>query len=254
MNDSLIKAHLNLAAVLQNLEDLVKLDPEMAELTRSWDRSIQFSVAGGPSAYLEFKDGVCKHGCGAHPSPAIKLGFRSPAHLIDMFEGRANPSPSLSALLNLRFLTKQFPRLTDRLEHYLKPEDGKEHDEGYRTINTTLTLLTGVHAVAVLAAHEPTCKKVAAHIPDGTLQIAVLPDGPNAYLTFDNGKATAHKGVAEKTMARMSFKSMDIAHALLTGRLDGFQAIAEGDVTLEGVISMVENVNLILDRVEGFLE
>ena len=129
MNDSLIKAHLNLAAVLQNLEDLVKLDPEMAEFTRAWDRSIQFTVANGPSAYLEFQGGVCKHGLGAHPAPTIKLGFRSPEHLNDMFDGRANPSPSLSALLNFRFLTKHFARLTQRLEYYLKPKEGTDYDE-----------------------------------------------------------------------------------------------------------------------------
>jgi len=253
MNDSLIKAHLNLAAVLQNLEDLVKLDPEMAEFTRAWDRSIQFTVANGPSAYLEFQGGVCKHESGAHPAPTIKLGFRSPEHLNDMFDGRANPSPSLSALLNFRFLTKRFARLTERLEYYLKPKEGADYDEDYRRINTTLTLLTAVHAVAVLAELEPTSKKVAAHVPDGILQIEVLPDGPYAYLTFDNGKAVAKKGVADKPMAKMGFRNMDVANALLSGKLDGFQAVAEGDLMLQGLLPMVDNVNLILDRVERYL-
>ena len=69
MDRDLIVAHLNLYAVLQNLEDLVKLDEEMAALTKDWKIVIQFLVRKGPEAYVEFDNGQCRHGAGRHPSP-----------------------------------------------------------------------------------------------------------------------------------------------------------------------------------------
>ena len=93
MANDLLRANLNLYAVLQNLEDLVAYDPEMNAFAKSWRLSIQFSVSGGPKAYVAFADGVCKVGRGKHPSPSVILYFTSPGHLNKMFDGKANPIP-----------------------------------------------------------------------------------------------------------------------------------------------------------------
>ena len=66
MNFELIKANLNLYAVLQNLEDLVKFDKEVSETIKDWDISIQFIVKNGPRAYILFKDGQCVFGRGKY--------------------------------------------------------------------------------------------------------------------------------------------------------------------------------------------
>ena len=46
MNEQFVKAHLNLCAVLKNLEDLVSHDPETALLVRRWEISVAFHVRG----------------------------------------------------------------------------------------------------------------------------------------------------------------------------------------------------------------
>ena len=54
-------------------------------------------------------------------------------------------------------------------------------------------------------------------------------------------------------MAKMAFKDFRVVHALLTGKLDGFLAVANGDVVLQGQLPMVDSLNLILDRVPRYL-
>ena len=75
MNYELVKASLNLHAVLQNLEDLVAYDAEVATLAQNWDVAIQFTVLGGPAAFVEFKNGTCRVGPGSHSAPQVRLFF-----------------------------------------------------------------------------------------------------------------------------------------------------------------------------------
>ncbi len=252
MGSDLIKGRLNLYAVLQVLDVLVELDSEMAALTKAWDISIQFSVRKGPAAHVAFKDGECKYGRGYHPNPSVKLYFVSPKHLNAMFDGKASPIP-LKGFGRLGFLKGEFSRLTDRLAFYLKPGKGRSDDEQYRRVSTTLTLYTAAYAVPELAGLDPTCKQIAARIPRGALEFAVLPDGPYAHIVFGNKEITAGKGPVEKPMARMTLRNMQVASDLFAGRMDAFMAVADGDVMLHGQIPMIDNTNLILDRVAAYL-
>lgn len=252
MDQELIKAHLNLYAVLQNLEELVKLDTEMAEMSRDWDVSIQFLVRNGPQAFVEFKNGVCRHERGRHGRPSVKLYFTSPQHLNRMFDGAANPIP-LKGFTKLGFLKKDFASLTERLEHYLRPKADQPQDENYLRINTILMLNTAMYAAGELAALDPTCRLVASRIRNGALQIEVGAEGPYVHVIFDDGAVTVKKGSIEKPMAVMTFKDIRTVNDLLNGRLDAFQATVEGTIKLKGQISMVESFNLILDRVGAYL-
>lgn len=251
MND-LIKAHLNVYAVLQNIEELVKLDKEMAQLIKDWDITIQFIVRGGPSAYLEFRQGACRHGRGAHPNPTVKLFFLSAKHLNNMFAGQGTPIP-LKGFSRLGFLQKDFAQLTKKLEFYLKPAPGQVADDSFIRINTTLTMYTAAYAVAELALLEPTCKKVAASTPAGVFQMGVLPDGPYVHLRITQGAMEACKGTAAAPTALMTMKDLHTAHQMLGGHLDAFKAIVEGSIQLQGMIPIIDNIGLILDRVEAYL-
>lgn len=252
MDTELLRARLNLNAVLQNLAELVKLDAEMAALSKPWDISIQFSVMSGPAAFVEFKNGVCKHGAGTHPSPTVRLFFTSPAHLNRMFAGKGMPIP-LKGFTKLGFLQKDFAKLTQRLEQYLKPAKDVKQDAAFVNTSTSLTLYTAAYAVKELAALEPTCKAVAAHTPNGGLQIGVQPEGPYVHLLYDKGAVAVGKGSLPHPAATMTFKDMPSAHGLLSGKLDAFQAVAEGSVMLHGMIPIIDNTSLILDRVEQYL-
>src|SRR5208337_1430753 len=130
MNYDLIKAHLNLFAVLQNLEDIVQYDPKMQELTKKWKVSIKFSIWRGPKLYIDFANGKCTVGRVKRRRPSIVLFFISPAHLNRMFENKGQPIP-LKGLLKLSFLTKQFPKLVSRMEYFLKPTDELMKNKSY---------------------------------------------------------------------------------------------------------------------------
>lgn len=252
MSYDFVKANLNLYAVLRNLEDLPVYDPDMAEVIRTWNISIQFNVMNGPKGYVLFKDGICSFGEGIHPSPTVKLFFTSPAHFNKMMDGKGSPIP-LKGLTKLKFLMKDFPKVTDRLEHYLKPDPEKMKDSAYMKINTIFTLNTAVFAVKELALHDTIGKLNAAHIMDGTVLFDVLPDGPQAYLTFNKGAISATKGRPDKPMAIMQFKDLQSANDLLNNVSDPFTAVASGDVLLRGRIVMIDSINQILDRVAHYL-
>lgn len=253
MNYELVKAHLNLYAVLQNLEDLVKYDPEMSELSKNWRISIQFSVRNGPKACVEFKDGQCTLHRNGIPKPTVKLFFTSPAHLNKMMDGNGNPIP-LKGFTKLPFLSGDFTKLTDKLEYYLKPTDALLEDKTYLAINTRMTLNTAAFAIKEIGTLDPTGKLACAHIRNGIVLLKILPDGPAANIHFNNGNIEPGKGEIPKPMACMLMKNMEIANAFLNSKIDPFTAIASGDVMIKGQTAMLDSLSLVLDRIPYYLE
>lgn len=252
MSYDLVKANLNLYAVLQNLEDLVKYDTGMASLIKDWNVSIQFSVKGGPHAHLDFKNGACVFGRGKHGSPSIKLFFTSPKHLNAMFDNKGTPIP-LKGFTKLGFLTKDFPKLTDRLTYYLKPTDELMKEKKYMALNTRMTLNTAIHAVRELALLDPIGQLNKAHIDDGAMMMKILPDGPAAHIIFRGKEIEVKKGECDRPMSIMTFRTLKVANDLFNNKIDAFAAVASGDVAIWGHISMVDAVNPILDRIPVYL-
>ncbi len=252
MTHQLIKAHLNLHAVLQNLEDLVEHDPQTAALAEDWRISVQFTVKKGPRAFISFADGACQVGPGKCRRPSVILYFKSPEHLNRMMDGTANPIP-LKGMTRLPFLAKEFPRATDRLEHFLKPTDELLADPDYLALNTRFSLSTAVFAVRELCLLDEVGQLNAAHIPKGTVLFKVLPDGPAMHLVFQRGDIEVVKGEAKQPSAVMLFKNQQVANDLLNGKGDAFTAIAAEDVMIRGRIPMIEAINPILDRIPLYL-
>jgi len=252
MSFDLIKANLNLYAVIQNLEDLVAHDREMADMARDWDLSIQFTVAGGPKAHIIFKDGNCIVGRGKCQSPSIILFFTSPAHLNRMFDGKGNPIP-LRGFTKIGFLTKKFPKLTEKLEYYLKPTDELLKDKNYLEMNTRFTINTAAFAAREIALLDPVGKMAASHMMNGKIQFKIFPDGPGVYIDFSDRDITVTKGEAQKPMAVMNLMGMKTANDFLNGKKDAFTAIAGGDVVIKGQTSMLDSLSLILDLIPKYL-
>lgn len=252
MNGELIKANLNLHAVLKNLEDLVACDCETACLVENWSVSIQFVVLNGPKGYCEFERGVCTVCRGKHKHPSVMLFFLSPKHFNRMMDGKGSPIP-LKGLTRLGFLKTDFPRVTERLEYYLKPTDELLMDEAYLELNTRLALNTAAFAVKELALLDPVGKLAASRVRNGSVNFKILPDGPCVYVAFQDGDIEAGKGEADEPMAVLSMKNVRAANAFLNGRKDNFAAIASGDVMIGGHIPMLESITLILDRISRYL-
>lgn len=253
MDYELIKAHLNLYAVLQNLEELVQHDPDMRELSKNWRISIQFSVRNGPKACIEFKDGTCVLHRGAMARSTVKLFFVSPAHLNKMMDGKGNPIP-LKGFTKLPFLSKDFTTLTDRLEYYLKPTDALLADKGYLSLNTRMTLNTAAFAIREIGTLDPTGKRACAHIRNGTVLLKILPEGPAVNIYFNNGRIEPEKREMPKPMACMFMKNIQVANDFLNSKIDPFTAIASGDVIIRGQTPMLDSLSLVLDRIPYYLQ
>ncbi len=252
MDPAYVKACLNLHAVLQNLEELVRHDSKAAALARDWHIAIQFTVRNGPSAHVIFNHGTCTVGRGAHAQPQVKLYFTSPDHLNRMMDGKANPIP-LKGFTRLGFLTREFPKLTDQLEAYLKPDAARLSDPGFLALNTRMTLYTAAFAARELALHDSVGRLIAPSIPDGAITMEVLPDGPAATLRFDRGDIQVEKVAAQSPDALMQMNGIATAHEFLNGRLDPFSAIAGGRICIRGRIPMIDAMGTILDRVPHYL-
>jgi len=251
MLDELVKARLNLFAVLQNLEDLVRYDETAAEMVKDWDVSVQFCIKGGPAATVAFKNGECRHVCGKEDAQ-VKLLFWSAKHLNDMFEGKASPIP-LKGFGRLGFLKNDFRKLTERLSYYLKNPGTNGHDEAYLRMATRLKLATAVYAARELAACDSSGRQIAATIPDGRLEIEILPDGPAASVVFTGGEAEVSKGRCEEPTARMMFEDFHAANRLFSGDADNFQEVAQGHLILQGRLPLIDGFSLLLERVPHYL-
>ncbi|MEW6079361.1 MAG: hypothetical protein AB1724_16260 [Thermodesulfobacteriota bacterium] len=253
MNYETTLAALNLQAVLPNLMDLVRHDPTAAAIAASRDICIQFLVRGGPAAYVAFKNGACTVENGQRADADVKLWFASCRHLNRMFKNQANPVP-IKGLTRIGYLTKEFKKITARMEHFLTPNDNALAQPDYMALNTLLTLNTAARAICILVEGDKAARNVAAGMPDGTLLLKVLPDGPAAGITFRNRRATMTAGETEKPSALMLMKDLKTANDLLNQKLDPFAAIALGDVRIWGQTPMIDCLDLILERIPHYLQ
>jgi len=253
MQDNLVKAHLNLHAVLPNLEELVEFDPEMTRLVGSWGVTVEFSVRQGPHAHISIHNGQCRVGRGPADRTDVKLWFKSPQHLNAMFDGKANPVP-VKGFTRLGFMSNEFGKLTDRLEHYLRASDDVLADERVFAFVTRCMLYTAILGLAELAERDPAVSDLAAHTPNGTAEFKILPDGPAVHLTHRDGRFTAGKGPAEAPNVKMHFRDVRVCNDLLNGRMDAFAALGRGDVAITGFLPLADQLNAMLEYLEPYLK
>ena len=254
MIEDKIKARLNLNAVLRNLEELPALDKQTAEIIKDWSLSIRFTIRGDMTALLKFSQGMCVYDTETTATADVSLYFLTHRHLNAMFDNKATPIPT-RGFTKLGFLKNEFPKVTERLEHFLKPTDELLKDPDYLQINTALTLYTAAFSVCEMVQFDPVAKLVGQQMPEATLELNVLPAGPNAHILYDGrGKAKAYRGKADSPSGSITMRDCETANQLINGKLDGFGAVATGDVKLKGMIPLIDNTNLILDRIPLYLQ
>ena len=64
---------------------------------------------------------------------------------------------------------------------------------------------------------------------------------------------TTVKARSEKPRAIMEFADLDLAAGLFAGKVSTINEMCKGTIYLRGMISMLDNVNRILDRVSVYL-
>lgn len=252
--DQRTMAFINLFAVFGALPTLCEMS-EQARATIAGKRiSMGISVKGGPQGTLQFDDGkiTVSEGCGKCD---IKLPFSSPEKFNGMIDGTVTPIPS-KGLTKIGFLLKNFIPLTDILSRYLRPsEQDLSNEEFYRT-STLLMFHVITGAVAQIGNEDKVGRASASYIVDGNIRMAIT-EG-DKVLTAVHIAAKDHRlqTVHTDTDAPMSFMEFDgvyNARGLFDGVASSFTLICDGKLRMGGMISQLDNVNRILDRVGLYL-
>ena len=250
MKDEKVLAYCNLFAVLGAIPTLLTLDEKAKELVSDKKISIGFSVKGGPEATLCFDNGRAKliegtRGC------SIKLYFSSPAKFNGMIDGTAMPVP-VSGFHHLGFLLGKFTKLTDILSAYLRPEKEALEDKGFFEKSTVLMLNVIAGAVAQIGNVDKVGAFSASNIVDGDILLGIGDDIAVGIRCKDH-RLTKLDSAPENSFSEMRFADINVARDLFDGRINAVAAVGEGKVRICGMISQIDNVNRILDRVSLYL-
>jgi hypothetical protein len=246
-------AYVNMYGVLGSIENLCQLDNVAKEILSTLKKpvSLCFSVKDGPSCTFHFTKEGCKmtegdKGCSS------KMSFSSPEAFNNLIDKSKPGMPSKNPIQVLTFLLGPFTKLTDRLNEILRPSEEAMKDRAFFELNTTLTLYTIAGAISALANNDSISKISADYTVDGDISLGIK---DTAYITLKvkDKHFTTVKEKCENPRAVMEFADLDLAAGLFAGNVSTINEMCKGTIRLSGMISMLDNVNRILDRVSVYL-
>lgn len=250
MKDEKTLAYINLFAILGALPVLCELDKKSAQIVENAGVSVGFAVKGGPSATLFFSGGRCRMVPGTDRCQ-VKLPFSSCGKFNGLMDGTVTPIPT-RGITKAGFLMGPFRKLTDRLAVFLRPAPGALDDPEFFRISTTLMFHVIAEAAAQIANEDPVGQCSAASIVDGIAKLSIQ-DGPGAALCCRDHRLRAVHQTPEKYLSYMEFQNMQVARDLFDGKCNAIAAVGLGQVRVGGMISQIDNINRILDRVAVYL-
>ncbi len=251
MVDQKTLAYINLYGVLGTLENLCELAPEASSiLTNKKPLSIGFEVKGGPSATITFKNGKCRmeQGC---TKCDVKLPFSSCEKFNGLIDGTTTPIPS-KGFQHIGFLLKDFTKLTDLLTKYLRPDPADLEDKDFFRISTLLMLNLITVAIAQIGNNDEIGKFSASYMVDGEISFSIK-GAASTTIRVNNHRLLGIKKPSESPRAVMEFSSIELARDLFDGNVNAIACVGSGDIVMKGMISMLDNLNRILDRVALYL-
>ena len=250
MTDAKTLAYINLHAVLGSIPYLCELDEGARELIKNEKVSLGFRVKGGPSGALCFADGKAwfAEEC---DSCNIILPFSSPEKFNGMIDGTVTPIPS-KGFTRIGFLLKRFMPLTDILSSYLRADEKALADPVFFEKSTLLMFRLIANAIAQIGNNDPIGKASASYIVDGVIKLAIGDEHVIGIEAKDHVLRVLPE-MPEKFSSFMRFEDINLARDLFDGRVNAVAAVGEGKVRIGGMISQVDNVNRILDRVALYL-
>ena len=251
MTDSRTLAYINLYAVLGSLENLCELAPEASSLlTNKKPISIGFEVKGGPSATITFKNGKCRMEQGCEKCD-VKLPFSSCEKFNGLIDGTTTPIPS-KGFHHIGFLLNSFTKLTDLLSKYMRPDPEDLKDPDFFRISTLLLLNTITVAIAQIGNNDEIGKFSASNMVDGEISFSIK-GAASTTIRVKNHRLLGIKKASENPRAIMEFSSIELARDLFDGNVNAIACVGTGDIVMKGMISMLDNLNRILDRVALYL-
>ena len=253
MTDSRTLAYINMYAVLGTLENLCELDEKAKEIISKIEKpiSVAFDVKGGPSATLTFSKNGCRMDDGVKADCDIKIPVANCDKFNGIIDGKVTPIPT-KGLTKVSFLLKTFTALTDRLTEVMRPTEEALKDADFFRLNTLCTFYTVAVAISQIGNQDAIGKFSASNIVDGDIQIGIT-DTVYATIRVKDNHLITIKQAPEKPRAIMEFCDLELANALFAGTVNSIDHVGNGNITIRGLISMVDNVNRILDRVGLYL-
>lgn len=245
-----VLAYCNLFGVLGSVPRLLELDAEARKAVDGCKLSIGFTVKNGPCGTLILDHGKAEMRQGREKC-SIRLYFPSCESLNRLMDGKGMPIP-LSGFHHLGFLLKNFTALTDRLAALLRPTEEALQEPAFFEASTKLMLEVIASSVAQIANHDSVGQFSASNIVDGVIRISIGADAAIA-LQAKNHVLTVLPQMPKEVFSQMHFDSLETARALFDGKINAVAAVGLGKVRICGMISQIDNINRILDRVSFYL-
>lgn len=246
-------AYVNMYGVLGTLENLCQLDQPAQAILQKLKKpvSLCFSVKNGPCCTFHFTREGCRMTEGAEGC-TCKMSFSSPEAFNDLIDHSKPGIPTKNPIQVLSFLLGPFTKLTDRLNEILRPSEEAMKDRVFFEKSTTLTLYTIAGAISALANHDSISQISADYTVDGDISLGIR---DTAYITLQvrNKHFVTVKEKCQNPRAIMEFADLDLAAGLFAGKVSTINEMCKGTIYLRGMISMLDNVNRILDRVSVYL-
>ena len=145
-----------------------------------------------------------------------------------------------------------FTKLTDRLNEVLRPSAEAMKDPAFFELNTLLTFYTIAGSVSALANEDSISRISASNTVDGVARLGIKDKAVASIVVKDN-KFTTHKEALPNPRAIMEFADVQLANSLFNGTASTINELCKGNIRMSGMISMLDNINRILDRVAVYL-
>lgn len=246
-------AYANMYGVLGALENLCQIDNVAKEIINNMKGrvSLCFSVKDGPCRTFHFSNEGCRitegsSGCNC------RMNFASPQKF-NLLINESKPGVPVKGVIKvLGFLLGDFTKLTDRLTELLRPTEEALKERSFFEESTILTMYTVAGAIAGLANSDSIAKISASNTVDGDVLLGIK-DVAYATIRVKDNKFSIIKEKTENPRAVMEFSDIDLANGLFAGTVSTINEMCKGKIALKGMISMVDNINRILDRVSVYL-
>lgn len=252
MTNSRTLAYINLYAVLGTLENLCELDSKSKEILSEMKKpvSVCFDVKGGPAATIKFTKNGCRMEDGKKPCD-IYIPVVSCEKFNGIIDGTVTPIPA-KGFTKIGFLLKTFTALTDRLTELMKPTEEALKDPEFFELSTALMFYTISVALSQIGNQDAIGKASASYMADGEISF-LIKDGPAATLRVKDNHLVTVKQKSGNPRAIMQFDNTRLANDLFNGKVNAMECIGKGTIEIRGLLSMVDNMNRILDRVALYL-
>ena len=246
-------AYVNMYGVLGSLENLCELDAEARAVLAEFEEpaALCFAVAGGPTCTFTFSADGCTMSEGSDGA-TMKMAFASPKLFNKLIESSIPGVAVKHPAATLKFLMGPFSRLTDRLNDVLRPTPEALQDRAFYEENTLMTLYVIAGAVSALANYDSISRISAGNTVDGQIEMSIA-DAAAITIEVKDHVFTTKKAPADNPRATMQFADIELAHDLFEGTASALNEMCKGRIVMAGMVSMVDNVNRILDRVSDYL-